>query len=109
MRMVTELAAQLAPEPAAFLAVVDREASDPAPPPGLVAMVDQHAAAVRDTLSPGVGEIHPGDLAGYARGVVTVAAGWDWPNVAPETTHWLRLRLASVGWLARQFGYLPTA
>jgi hypothetical protein len=109
MRMVTRLAADLSVEPKSFLGLVQREALTGhlmEPEPGLLAALDQHAAAVRDALSPGVGLVEAGDLAAYARGVVSVSSGWDWQTVPAETRHWLRLRLASVCHMAHQFGYL---
>jgi hypothetical protein len=43
--------------------------------PGLLAMVDQHAASVRDALG---GRIRPEDLAAYADGVSDIAASHGW-------------------------------
>ena len=71
---------------------------------GLRAVVDQHAAEVRDALD---GRVSAGSLMSYARGFVdaAVARGW-WPphRVAPDVlgTDWLpeldweSLRLAAV-------------
>lgn len=73
--------------------------------PALVAMVDQHAAAVRDILAASTGGVGVVELAGYARGVQDVAeksgwrpaplqrdAGWD--------ADWVTVRLAAVCLLA---------
>lgn len=77
--------------------------------PGVLAVVDQHGAAVRDILAHGVpaaaavaGAVL---LAGYAKGVLdeAKAQGWrppaivDWPNA-----DWTTLRLAAVCHLARR-------
>lgn len=107
MRIVHVLAGHPPSHPTALLGVLEQEIRgtdhDLATPaaPGLLAAIDQHAAAVRDALSPGAGPLDPGDLAAYARGVVTVAAGWNWPDVPAQAQWWLHLRLASVWHLAQ--------
>ncbi|MFC6093596.1 DUF6401 family natural product biosynthesis protein [Saccharothrix lopnurensis] len=85
-----------------------------APVPGVLAVVDQHGAAVRDILAHGVSAVaHEAVLlAGYARGVLDGAAshGWrqparvDWPNA-----DWTTLRLAAVCHLARREQPVPGA
>jgi hypothetical protein len=78
--------------------------------PGLMARVDQHAAAVRDavTTTGGIDEL---SLARYARSIVAAAervgrplgdpADIDWPNA-----DWHVLRLVAVCALADEFGLL---
>ncbi|PXY19065.1 DUF6401 family natural product biosynthesis protein [Prauserella muralis] len=66
--------------------------------PGLLATVDQHAAAVRDILALSGSHVGPVELAGYARGVQDgsgTSAGW-----RPEPGDWVTLRLAAVCLLA---------
>lgn len=77
--------------------------------PGLLAEVDQHAAAVRDILSVGVTGAAKGSvlLAGYARGLLDVARDLGWgfaePTLAGWTrTDWLTIRLVAVCDLARR-------
>lgn len=111
MRIVHALVSAPPAEPVRLLDVLDAEIRTEfgdllhAPASAVLAGLDQHAAAVRDVLGPGAGRLHPGDLAAYARGVATVAAGWNWPDVSAEGQSWLRLRLASVLHLARSHGY----
>ncbi len=62
--------------------------------PWLRATVDQHAAAVRDTLTPGVGRPTVVALAGSARGLL---AGSQPPAAAVD---WLTSRVLAVCWLA---------
>ncbi|TDB70438.1 DUF6401 family natural product biosynthesis protein [Micromonospora sp. KC723] len=73
--------------------------------PGLLALVDQHAAAVRDSLDGDRRPLTPAALAGYAEGVraaalehglVPPAGPVDWS--APD---WLPVRLLAVCALAR--------
>ncbi|MBA3489570.1 MAG: hypothetical protein H0T78_08515 [Longispora sp.] len=79
--------------------------------PGLQACLDQHGAAVRDALSPGIGMITVTALAGYVAGLVDelrrhgthLSARPDWARPS-----WLDLRLAAVCELARQYGHVPT-
>jgi Family of unknown function (DUF6401) len=71
--------------------------------PGLLAVVDQHAAQVRDALTgPSSGDRpRPHSLLGYARGFVEVAIGRGWlPDVTG--TDWETLRLAAVCQLMTQ-------
>jgi hypothetical protein len=79
--------------------------------PGLRATVDQHAAAVRDTL--GSGDDPPGllVLAGYAEGLIDTAAGIGWQPPAGDEVDWSRadwvlLRLRAVCVLACATGEL---
>jgi len=77
--------------------------------PGLTAQVDQHAAAVRDTLTVD-GRISPVGLAAYAAGVYETAAqhGWQLPAGAGRmdwsTPAWPLLRLLAVCTLADPTG-----
>ncbi|TDC32223.1 hypothetical protein E1211_21265 [Micromonospora sp. 15K316] len=73
--------------------------------PGLHALVDQHAAAVRDSLG---GDLHPltvAVLAGYLEGLLTAASERGWRPVAGPVDwsdpDWLRIRLLAVHYLAR--------
>src|SRR5947209_16604473 len=67
--------------------------------PGLLAEVDQHAAAVRDILRLSNGQVGPVELAAYARGVRDVAChrGWRPPErgdiASWSTADWVCLRL----------------
>jgi hypothetical protein len=79
--------------------------------PGLLAEVDQHAAAVRDAL----GDPQPSpdaiSLAGYASGVRDASsdAGWLMPDLETvdwSTVDWSTLRLVAVCALARSYGYV---
>ena len=76
--------------------------------PGLLSLVDQHAAAVRDAL--GDPDHGPGvvALAGYACGVRDAAVEHDWLMPDPATINWLvadwpTLRLVGVCSLARAY------
>lgn len=103
------------------LAVADRE-------PWLSALVDQHAAAVRDGIR-GVGDPRPGapesvadlladrrrltaaELAGYAEGVRDAAVGHGWQpptgTVDWSCPDWVLVRLLAVCALARDRRLLP--
>ncbi len=74
-------------------------------PAGVLAVVDQHAAAVRDILAYGVPAAAAVVLlAGYAKGVLDEAAAHGWrvpPIVEWRTADWTTLRLAAVCSLAR--------
>lgn len=76
---------------------------------GLLAMVDQHAAAVRDSLDGDRRPLTAAALAGYARGVRDAAQHHGWsPPPAPvdwRSADWVLTRLLAVCQLARQ---LPT-
>jgi hypothetical protein len=79
--------------------------------PGVRAAVDQHAAAVRDTL--GNGDDPPGllVLAGYAEGLLDTAAGFGWQppggdDVDWASADWILLRLRAVCVLACATGEL---
>lgn len=72
--------------------------------PGLLAMVDQHAAAVRDSLDGDRRPLSPAALAGYAEGVRAAALehGWSTAGQADWTEpDWLNTRLLAVCALAR--------
>ncbi|GAA4168596.1 hypothetical protein GCM10022251_59720 [Phytohabitans flavus] len=73
--------------------------------PGLLATLDQHAAAIRDSLLGDLRPLTPVHLAGYAEGVRDAAAehGWrlpagriDW-SARPD---WVLTRLLAVCYLA---------
>lgn len=83
-------------ELASLAASIGMEAM-PAWAPGLLAEVDQHAAAVRDILILGNGGLGPVELAGYANGVEDVARERGW---RPGGHDWVSLRLAGVCLLA---------
>jgi hypothetical protein len=70
--------------------------------PGLLAVVDQHAAAVRDILTLGGSRVGVVELAGYARGVQDAAAdsGWRTPDGDRWTSDWVVQRLIAVCLLA---------
>lgn len=78
--------------------------------PGLLAAVDQHAAAVRDSLGGDRRPMTAVTLAGYARGLRDAAHqhGWEAPRTPIQwsTADWVLTRLLAVCTLARQ---LPTA
>lgn len=73
--------------------------------PGLLALVDQHAAAVRDSLDGDRRPLTAAALAGYAEGVRTAALehGWTLPSgpVDWSEPEWLLTRLLAVCALAR--------
>lgn len=71
-------------------------------PPGRLAAVDQHAAAIRDILTLGAGGLSQAQLASYARGVRDAArdAGWNPPPTESAATDWVVLRLTAVCLLA---------
>jgi hypothetical protein len=73
--------------------------------PGLLAEVDQHAAAVRDLLGDGDRPPSPIGLAGYADGLRDLAGGLGWQlpradQVDWATASWLLVRLLAVCQLA---------
>jgi hypothetical protein len=80
--------------------------------PGLAAVVDQHAAAVRDILAAGVEGAAAATgvvlLAGYARGLLDQAREMGWHVGEPATVtawtraDWLTTRLVAVCDLARR-------
>ncbi|MCW3817522.1 DUF6401 family natural product biosynthesis protein [Micromonospora sp. DR5-3] len=73
--------------------------------PGLLAVVDQHAAAVRDSLHGDRRALTVAALAGYAEGVRAAAVEHGWqPPVEPvdwSQPDWLLTRLLAVCALAR--------
>jgi hypothetical protein len=73
--------------------------------PGLLAAIDQHAAAVRDSLFGDLRPLTPLHLAGYAEGVRDAAAehGWQLPDgpVDWSAADWVLTRLLAVCALAR--------
>ena len=73
--------------------------------PGLLAMVDQHAAAVRDSLGGDRRPLTVAALAGYAQGVRAAALehGWQPPVDLTDWSEpgWLLTRLLAVCALAR--------
>src|SRR5690242_5199737 len=84
--------------------------------PGLLALVDQHAAAVRDALVGAERELDAEALAGYARSIVAAArrsgryvpAAGEAPVRAAEwlAADWHLLRLVAICFLADEFAVL---
>lgn len=73
--------------------------------PGLLALVDQHAAAVRDSIVSAGREVDPISLSGYARSVLAVHErhGRELPSpstVSWESPEWTVVRLVAVCSLA---------
>jgi len=56
--------------------------------PGLLARVDQHAAAVRDSIESAGKRVEPIALSGYARSVLAVHERHGRPLPSPETVSW---------------------
>jgi hypothetical protein len=82
--------------------------------PGLLAEIDQHAAAVRDRLTDGVRHPGPVALAGYADGLRATATSLGWRAPAPHEVDWVRapwplLRLLAVCQLAEPRAAEPHA
>ncbi|WP_428966650.1 DUF6401 family natural product biosynthesis protein [Micromonospora fluostatini] len=79
--------------------------------PGLLALVDQHAAAVRDSLGGDRRPLTPAALAGYAEGLRAAALeqGWTPPTGPPDWSapDWLLTRLLAVCVLAHDLGTAP--
>ncbi|PZF80489.1 DUF6401 family natural product biosynthesis protein [Jiangella anatolica] len=73
--------------------------------PGLLAEVDQHAAAVRDILVVTGHGLGPVELADYARGVEDVARERGWRHGDDD---WVSLRLAGVCLLAMADGAMAS-
>ncbi|GAA2494837.1 DUF6401 family natural product biosynthesis protein [Streptomyces sp. NPDC059506] len=69
--------------------------------PGLVAAVDQHAAAVRDSI-----EMDRETLGDYLLGFLDELHDQGWDHDLPDDS-FPSLRVLSVCWLARENGYLP--
>lgn len=69
---------------------------------GLLALIDQHAAAVRDILALSVDRVGPVELAAYARGVHDGATefGWRLADDGLVAADWVRLRLVAACRLA---------
>jgi hypothetical protein len=73
--------------------------------PGLLAEIDQHAAAVRESLRSAGKAIGPVGLSSYARSVLAVHERHGRPLPSPETVNWVRpdwtvLRLVAICSLA---------
>ncbi|MFG1952851.1 DUF6401 family natural product biosynthesis protein [Micromonospora sp. NPDC048830] len=81
--------------------------------PGLHAEIDQHAAAVRDSLAGDVRPLTRAALAGYAEGVRSAAREHGWqPPVGPtdwSAPDWLLTRLLAVCALAESLPTRPPA
>jgi hypothetical protein len=58
--------------------------------PGLLALVDQHTAAVRDSIVSAGKPIDPISLSGYARSVLAVHERHGRPLPSPSTVSWER-------------------
>ena len=67
--------------------------------PGLLAAVDQHAAAIRDILGLSVGSAGPVELAAYARGVRDGATDHGWMPTS-ISADWVTIRLLAAVSLA---------
>jgi hypothetical protein len=84
--------------------------------PGLLALVDQHASAVRDALADAEREPDAEALAAYARSIVAAArrAGRDIPAAGEAPVRpaewlaedWHLLRLVAICYLSESFGLL---
>jgi Family of unknown function (DUF6401) len=84
--------------------------------PGLLALVDQHAAAIRDALTDDDREADADGLASYARSIVAAAVRMGRPVPAPghapsavadwTAADWHLLRLVAVCMIAEQAGLL---
>ena len=84
--------------------------------PGLLALVDQHTAAVRDALSSAGRDADADGLAGYARAIVAGARrksrGLPDPGFAPtapadwKAADWHLLRLVAICMIAEENGVL---
>ncbi|MCM4079546.1 DUF6401 family natural product biosynthesis protein [Paractinoplanes hotanensis] len=84
--------------------------------PGLLALVDQHAAAVRDTLESAGRDGDADGLAGYARAIVAgarrMSRGLPDPGFAPtapadwKAADWHLLRLVAICMIAEENGVL---
>jgi hypothetical protein len=61
--------------------------------PGLLAQIDQHAAAVRNSLWSADKDLNPISLAGYARSVLAVHQRHGRPTPEPSSVDW-----ANPGW-----------
>ncbi|MBQ1073800.1 hypothetical protein KBX06_11615 [Micromonospora sp. C31] len=76
--------------------------------PGLLALVDQHAAAVRESLDGDRRPLSAAALAGYAEGVRAAASEHGWqPPATPvdwSAPDWLLTRLLAVCALSRSLG-----
>jgi hypothetical protein len=73
--------------------------------PGLLAAIDQHAAALRDLLGDGTRPPSPIGLAGYADGLRDMAGDLGWQLPQPDQVKWARapwllVRLVAVCQLA---------
>lgn len=79
--------------------------------PGLLAVVDQHAAAVRESIVAADRDVDGVSLARYARSVLAVATrhGRELPDATTldwTRAEWFVLRLVSVCWIAEADGWL---
>jgi len=68
--------------------------------PGLLAAVDQHAAAVRDQLTNGTRKPSQVALAGYIEGLVDTAVRLGWRRPEPHEIDWARAHWVLVRKLA---------
>src|SRR5699024_6058353 len=78
---------------------------------GLMSLIDQHAAAVRDALGDPADGLSAVSLAGYAAGVrdALIEAEWSVPAVADQDwskPEWPTVRLLAICALARSHGYI---
>jgi hypothetical protein len=73
--------------------------------PGLVAAVDQHAAAVRQSITAAGNQVGRESLTRYLHGFADGVRAWRWTPAATGSGHdWETLRLAAICWLAREHG-----
>ncbi len=91
-----------------MLRELDRSAlADMLANPGLAAAVDQHAAAVRQSITAAGSQVGQESLTRYLHGFADGVRAWRW---TPATTgpgyDWETLRLAAICWLAREHGLL---
>jgi hypothetical protein len=68
--------------------------------PGLLAAVDQHAAALRDLLTDGTRVPSPIALAGYVEGLLETAIHLGWQRPGPADVDWSRAHWVLVRKLA---------
>jgi len=94
-------------------ALTERLGLPTVPIPGLLAAMDQHAAAVRDILTFSGSSTDVVDLAAYAEGVRDAAgeSGWQPSAHAPGewADDWVNVRLAAVCMLSRMSGSVQPA
>ncbi|PRY01982.1 DUF6401 family natural product biosynthesis protein [Allonocardiopsis opalescens] len=73
--------------------------------PGLTALVDQHAAAVRDTILRGGGRLTRVTLTHYLHGFLDGVRERGWSGDGADYD-WETQRLLSICWMARELGFV---